>query len=179
MPWDVSATTWKRIIEKNARDAWRYWINVKAPKAWLDAFNGKSPWKAGKTKAEIYRIRYHNDPEFRLKEILRNYDRKAQMGRFGEALRSAIKSGSEYCRVSNGVGYTISELKRHLERQFTEGMTWEKFANGEIHIDHIVPLSSFDLSSRREFWAAWSLTNLRPLLASENLAKSSKRTHLL
>lgn len=77
------------------------------------------------------------------------------------------------------VGYTLDELYLHLERQFTVGMTWENM--GEWHVDHIIPLSSFSYSDHNspEFKAAWSLTNLRPIWATENLQKRSKVLHLL
>lgn len=57
-------------------------------------------------------------------------------------------------------------------------MTWERFCAGEIHIDHIVPLSSFDRDSEVGMKSAWALTNL-PMWAKDNLAKSDKRELLL
>jgi hypothetical protein len=77
------------------------------------------------------------------------------------------------------VGYTLDDLRRHIERQFTKGMTWENM--GEWHIDHILPLSGFKFSSvgDPEFRAAWALSNLRPLWARENQSKSAKRTVLI
>ena len=77
------------------------------------------------------------------------------------------------------LGYPLSELVAHLERQFTKGMTWDAFRNGGIHIDHIIPLSSFDLTDEAEWKAAWALTNLRPLWARDNLTKHAKVIHLV
>lgn len=52
---------------------------------------------------------------------------------------------------------------------------------GEWHIDHIVPLSAFDITTEDSdgFKRAWALSNLRPLWAAENLKKSSARNFLL
>ncbi len=74
------------------------------------------------------------------------------------------------------VDYTIDDLVQHLELQFTEGMTWEKFIKGEIHIDHIVPKSSFvfDSPDDEQFKKCWSLSNLQPLWAIDNLRKYNK-----
>lgn len=75
--------------------------------------------------------------------------------------------------------YSVDDLKKHLERQFAKGMTWDNF--GEWHIDHIVPVVSFNLSEYgdKEFKACWALSNLRPLWAKENRDKWHRRTHLL
>lgn len=77
------------------------------------------------------------------------------------------------------VGYGVEELFRHIERQFTHGMTWEN--RSEWHIDHIVPLASFKFQTAEDpdFQAAWALTNLRPLWKSDNLQKRDKRLYLL
>jgi hypothetical protein len=72
------------------------------------------------------------------------------------------------------LGYTRDDLVAHLERQFTKGMSWDNM--GEWHIDHIVPLSSFNIDSPEspDFSRAWDLTNLRPLWANENMSKGGK-----
>lgn len=76
-------------------------------------------------------------------------------------------------------GYSALDLKLHLEKQFTKGMSWENI--GDWHIDHIVPLSSFKFLSTddQSFKAAWALSNLRPCWAKENLAKNNKRIYLI
>lgn len=92
----------------------------------------------------------------------------------------SIKPGSKRGRRSlNLLGYTVEQLKAHLERQFLPGMNWGNY--GEWHIDHVLPLSSFDYSTPddADFKAAWSLTNLRPLWKSDNLKKGAKRLTLL
>jgi 5-methylcytosine-specific restriction endonuclease McrA len=44
------------------------------------------------------------------------------------------------------------------------------------HEDHIIPLSAFQYNSPMDpaFRTAWSLNNLRPLEASENIKKGNK-----
>lgn len=77
------------------------------------------------------------------------------------------------------MGWTIAELRAHLERQFTKGMGWHNM--GEWHIDHIVPISVFAISGPGdpEIRRAWALPNLRPLWAGENIKKNDKRLFLL
>ncbi len=74
------------------------------------------------------------------------------------------------------VGYTVIDLKQHLENLFTEGMSWDKLMSGDIHIDHMVPKNLFkynidDLENCPEFRYCWSLDNLQPLWAEDNLRK--------
>lgn len=132
------------------------------------------------SRAEKFALRYKLDPEFNLKQRLRAAERRRQRGlNIGDYIRPALCSNGKSKVVFRELGYTIQELRRHLERQFHSGMNWQRFAAGEIHIDHRRPLSAFDLSDHDEWRRAWALTNLQPLWASENLAKGAKRGLLL
>lgn len=79
------------------------------------------------------------------------------------------------------VGYTLTDLMMHLERQFTKGMSWDNYGRGGWNIDHIIPASSFkyDTPDDPEFKACWALTNLQPLWEKENISKHAKRLTLL
>ena len=73
------------------------------------------------------------------------------------------------------VGYSISDLISHLESKFTPEMNWDNYGK-YWHIDHIKPKSLFIYSSieDEEFKKCWSLDNLQPLEAIENIRKSNK-----
>jgi hypothetical protein len=60
----------------------------------------------------------------------------------------------------------------HLQKQFKKGMTKEN--HGLWHIDHIRPISSFDLTKPEQQIKCFHYTNLQPLWAKENLSKGSK-----
>lgn len=45
-----------------------------------------------------------------------------------------------------------------------------------IHIDHIKPVSVFNLDDEEEFLNCTNYTNLQPLLVTDNLQKSDKWT---
>jgi hypothetical protein len=110
-------------------------------------------------KAAIYvREKSQNDEQFRLKRILRK--------RLTEALKNNQKAGS----AVKDLGCSIKELKVHLESKFLPGMTWDNY--GEWEIDHIVPLSGFNLTDRKEFLLACHYTNLQPMWWQDNLKKS-------
>lgn len=72
------------------------------------------------------------------------------------------------------VGYTIEQLKQHLEKQFTEGMTIENY--GQWHVDHKTPKVLFNFTSAEDigFKQCWALDNLQPLWAIDNLSKGAK-----
>lgn len=101
--------------------------------------------------------------------------------RMGNRLRFTLKNG-KFGKCSEDVlGYTFNDLKSHIEKQFSTGMTWERFMRGEIHIDHIIPVSSFkaDTVESEEFKACWALSNLRPMWAKDNLSKGAKLLNLI
>jgi hypothetical protein len=70
--------------------------------------------------------------------------------------------------------YTPEQLIVHLEKQFTERITWENY--GEWHVDHKLPISSFNIQEMgdSEFMKCWSLENLQPMWGEENIRKSNK-----
>jgi hypothetical protein len=90
--------------------------------------------------------------------------------RLRDVLKIKTKSGS----AVKDLGCTVDEFKSYLESKFQPGMTWNNYGYYGWHIDHIKPLSSFDLSDRKQFLEACHYTNLQPLWASENLIKSNK-----
>ncbi len=94
--------------------------------------------------------------------------------RMGGAINRALhgtKSGRKWERL---VGYTVEHLKKHLEKRFTDGMNWENM--GKWHIDHVIPISAFNFEKVNDFdfKRCWSLKNLQPLWAIENMNKHTK-----
>lgn len=65
------------------------------------------------------------------------------------------------------IGYTAIELRNHLTSLFREGMSWDNF--GEWEIDHIKPLTAFNIDALPSEVNA--LSNLQPLWKEENIAK--------
>ena len=54
---------------------------------------------------------------------------------------------------------------------FLDGMTWENWDLKGWHIDHIKPLSKFNLKDEDELTKALNYKNLQPLWAYDNLSK--------
>ena len=119
------------------------------------------------------------------KEIGRRADEKRFKTPKGKLNKNISRSILASLRTSkNGrhweelVGYTINELKEHLERLFKSGMTWENY--GKWHIDHIIPKSKFNFVTPEDldFKKCWALKNLQPLEAKQNMSKGNKFDNL-
>lgn len=65
------------------------------------------------------------------------------------------------------LGYSATELKEHIESLWVDGMSWKNY--GEWEIDHIKPLTKFDLESHPSEVNA--LSNLQPLWKEDNIKK--------
>ena len=79
-------------------------------------------------------------------------------------------------RMKDILGYSVDELRQHIENQFSGEMSWEKFLQGEIHLDHKIPINFFKPESVDDpaFKECWDLSNLQPLWARDNLSKGAK-----
>lgn len=109
--------------------------------------------------AEYRRNRLKIDTQYRLANVLRS--------RFNKVVKN--KNGISAVR---DLGCTISEFESHLQGKFTFGMSWGNY--GKWHLDHIKPLSSFDLTDEAQLLKAIHYTNLQPLWAQDNYKKGNK-----
>lgn len=117
---------------------------------------------------EYYREKLRTDPSFRMATLMRSMVRRV--------LNATDQGKVERC--TEMLGYTSDELRKHIERQFSKGMCWEKVGS-EIHIDHIVPVAWFLRQGETDPAVINAITNLRPLWAKDNMAKSDRITHLI
>lgn len=102
-----------------------------------------------------------SDPLWKLERICRD--------RTIKAFRSKnIKKNSNTREL---LGIDWDGLKEYIEKQFTEGMTWDNHTVDGWHIDHIIPLSS--AKTEKELTNLCHYKNLQPLWAFENLSKGS------
>ena len=119
--------------------------------------------KQNRNKMNKYqRERFKSDPVYRLNRSMSRDVSKSLKG---------DKNGHSWNKL---VGYDTQELKRHLEKQFRDGMTWENY--GKWHIDHRIPVSLFNIQGIKSkgFKRCWALENLQPLWAKDNHSKSNK-----
>lgn len=134
-----------------------------------------TPESRAKTVAQLDRqwAKQRVDPN----HILSNRIKSNLRSRLNAAVKKLAKLDKLVSAVTD-LGCSLKELKQHLENQFTEGMSWGNY--GRIkgikcwEIDHIMPLSAFDLLNDEELKKAINYKNLQPLWVSENRKKGSK-----
>lgn len=114
------------------------------------------------SKRRYWSNRYRTDLDFRLRVSLRS--------RIKTAVKKDYKTGS----AVKDLGCSIPEFKKYLESLWQPGMTWENWSRTGWHIDHIVPLASFDLKDPEQYKKAVHYTNQQPLWAVDNLKKGDR-----
>jgi hypothetical protein len=147
-------------IQERAKNKQRYLKNK-------EYFNAKarSWYQKNKEFVRPHRAKYRRkkraiDINFKIADCLRS--------RIGTAIKNNIKSK----HTLELIGCDIEELKIHLEKQFTKGMSWENYGYYGWHIDHIKPCASFDFTDPEQQKKCFHYTNLQPLWAKDNLKKS-------
>jgi hypothetical protein len=125
---------------------------------------------------QIYRKEYKKKNKIKRNQWERNRLKNNPILRVKQYLSSRI---SEVLRGKNGrktinlIGCALDFLKQYLESKFLPGMTWENygFGNDKWHVDHIKPVSKFDLSKESEIQICFHYSNLQPLWQPDNLKK--------
>lgn len=151
-------------------------------------------WEANKER-ELQRARewkknnpekvkeYKSSSKVREKENLCNKRRRSTpRGKIDNAISGGIYKHLQYNKIKKSnrhwediVGYTLEQLMQHLESQFKSDMSWDNYGV-YWHIDHIKPKSWFLYESIQDesFKECWALSNLQPLLATENCSKQDR-----
>ena len=89
-------------------------------------------------------------------------------------VRSALKRNQKAGHTIDLIGCSISELKLHLEKQFSVGMSWDNYGKGadKWNIDHIIPCAFFNLIDPVEQYMCFNFQNMQPLWEQDNIKKS-------
>jgi hypothetical protein len=135
------------------------------------AWNKGNNWRNKYTLEEVRRINANRMKRHREQNVqVRISDN------MGIMMRMAIKENKNGRHWEDFVDYTLVELIKHLEKLFQYGMSWNNYGKYGWHIDHIKPRSAFHFNNPHnvEFQECWSLENLQPLWAVDNLKKNAK-----
>lgn len=167
------------------KEIWSYWKekfadnpNVLALMSSIELdFNKKPKTRKGRYVAKNIKrdykkisksnsLKYKSCPNFRIKtsfQTLMNYH-----------LRKVKKQERSASRVmSDTLGYGVDELRSRLEQTFKDGMSWDNY--GQFwQVDHIKPVSWFNLLDDSDFMQCWRLDNLKAEYKAANLSKGNR-----
>jgi hypothetical protein len=90
---------------------------------------------------------------------------------------NGLLKGRKLFKTGDIILFNREQFIFHIESLFIDGMTWDN--HGEWHIDHIKPIASFDLNIKEELIKCWSLSNLQPLWAKDNLIKGARSNYFV
>lgn len=158
----------QKIILQNKKE---YYEQNKKEILFKQKLQSKTNESKQKRKIRINR-RYQTDINFRLRINLRN------------RLHAAIKNNQKLGSAVDDLMLCVSDLKKYFEERFYpnpdtgEVMSWENYGwkNNKLgwDIDHIKPLSFFNLKDRKQFLEAVHYTNLQPKWAKQNRSEGAR-----
>ena len=115
-----------------------------------------------KEKIRTYhRERRHNNLYYKIRHTIES------------RIRIALKRNTKSNKSTKLLGTTILYYKKYLENQFTDEMSWDNY--GDVwEIDHIIPISWYNLSLQSHQLRAFHYTNTKPMLSDENRTKGAR-----
>lgn len=153
-----------------------------------------------KAARKIWLEEHKEERKLYMREYLKIYNKNRRESNPAHKLRSTIttlisrtiKSKGSHKKGSSTkyLPYTFEELRSYIENLFEPWMTWENYGIYNVrtwndhdsttwtwNIDHIIPQSTLPYISMEDenFKKCWSLENLRPYSAKQNLVDGNKR----
>jgi len=203
--WEIDHTTgmrkkedWishKQLIDKTGRSgrAISTAIDSAIKKGWIEARDANGNLLDKKEKRIGKKIFYrlgkeillkNNGEEILVKEYKQGKNIESEIRykldtNISSAIRKCLAGRKEDRQWEKLVGYTLEDLKKHLEKQFDDKMSWNNYGT-YWHLDHKIPKSWFNYKTPEDpdFKKCWALENLQPLEAKENLKKHNKYASL-
>jgi len=158
--------TWNKVNKERLTHSTQNWIQ-----------NNLERHKVIKNKAFEKYISLEGN-KIKRREYDKNYTRNKRQTNTEYKVKDSIgsiiyyhlnKSKSEF--TVKYLGCSIKEYIIYLENRFLKGMHWENY--GEIwEIDHIIPLSSFDLTQEDNIFKAFNYQNTQPLFKTTEIAEN-------
>lgn len=144
--------------------------------------NGKKSWLKNKHKELAYKRVYEKRPEVierrkrihleRKKTDIQYNIKRRLRGRLRDTVKRTIGVGYKYKSSLTLLGCDTDFFIKYIESKFEYGMNWDRFTY--IHIDHIRPCNTFDLTKAEDQRTCFHYSNLQPLWEVDNLTKSKK-----
>lgn len=148
-------------------------------------FQNKTNFRSNRDKTNISKT-YRKNYIKKNKDWWRKYEREYRKNRRQFDMFFKIKSNLS-SRLSDLINKSTISLNtlgligcdktfflQYIEERFSEGMNWDNYGIKGWHIDHKIPLSSFDLTNEEEVKRACNYKNLQPMWWYDNLEKGNK-----
>jgi hypothetical protein len=197
IPWNKGTHIYNGGGSKKGCPAWNKGMSSKVKKHCLTCGNefmaylcgGKycsrkcrPPWNKGKRIFKTLEEKRVHKNKIRIEQ--RRYNLKEKVAdRIRTLIRNSISRHNSrdfinYKKLSKTktlLGCDVRFFKTYLEKQFKIGMSWDNYGNGhnKWNIDHIKPVSKFNLTKLSEQKKAFHFTNCQPMWAIENIKKGN------
>ena len=122
-----------------------------------------------KLAREIYRPRELERNKIKRKNDLQYQTKIRLQDRISKAFKNA--KASKHYKTKELLGCTIHEAKLYIESKWLPGMNWDNYGLYGWHIDHIIPINTFNLKDPIQQKQCFHYTNLRPLWAKDNQSR--------
>lgn len=96
------------------------------------------------------------------------------IGNMRRRLCLALNGKAKSASTMRLVGCDRDALVKHIEGHFKDGMGWHNYGMSGWVVDHIIPVSLFDMNLADHQRACFHFLNLQPLWSSLNSAKRNK-----
>jgi hypothetical protein len=112
---------------------------------------------------EKLKEKYHTDENYKKSLTLRHSIRQVISGR----VKKLSKKNLEL------LGCTVEQFKQWIEFNFIDDMSWDNYGT-YWNLDHVTPVSSFDLTNEEEKKVCFQWSNTVPEIAKKNYEKFNK-----
>jgi hypothetical protein len=152
-------------------------------------------YQENKKNLKIKNKEYYESHKSEINDQKRMYQNNKRQQDFGFRLQHSMSQAARSMMKSNGgnkagksfftsVGYTKKEMQSNIESKFEYWMNWDNYgkynpktwddndsSTWKWNIDHIIPQAKLPYTSEKDvnFKKCWSLNNLRPYSAKQNL----------
>ena len=165
------AKKYREANPEKSREACRQWKKSPAGQKWFK--ENKEILSEKKKEYNKINRKKRND---RQRKKRRNNPKIKLNSNISRAINASLKKGKECRSKWDVLPFTLEELMKHLEKQFTEKMSWSNYGKEGWNLDHKRPVASFNFETPEnpDFKLCWSLDNLQPLWWKDNIKKSDK-----
>jgi hypothetical protein len=158
-------------IDKTKKDGYMSWCKI-CRKIKEKKYREQNP-----EKVKLRRKKYYNNNKIKHNDYFTSHRNENFLFKLTDNVRRRLNFFLRKKNITKRnstfliIGCSPEFLKEYIEKKFTNGMSWNKLGK-EIHIDHIIPLSS--AKNEEEVYKLCHYTNLQPLWSKDNMSKGSK-----